>query len=115
MPEAVVDLLEAIKVDHQHREAVWRGVRLETHSEPLEEEPAVWQPREVVRARLAPAVGKRAQLPKRIGGSTDGDHEREAGENDPDPNTVLRALIHNDPERAHEEQSRHDIRRPNRR
>src|ERR1700682_6227575 len=48
MSEAVVDLLEAIKIDHEHGEAMRGRSWLEAHDKALEEQPAVWQTRELV-------------------------------------------------------------------
>src|ERR1700722_5971527 len=80
--KAVVDLLETIEVDHQHGKAVRRRVGLEAHSESLEEEPPVWQPCEVVGARLSLAVGERAELAECVGGPTDCDDKRDPREDD---------------------------------
>ena len=115
MSEAVVDLLEAIKVDHEHGEALWRWAWLEGRGKALEEEPAVRQPGEFVGACLAPAFRERAQLPKRVRGSTRSrrrawrsQERRPAG----GPDARCRR-IHDDAERAHEKQHRNEVRRLN--
>src|SRR5580704_16589243 len=64
MSEAVVDLFEAIKIDHEHGEAMRGWAWLEAHDEALEKQPAVWQAGQLVGARLASALRERTQLPK---------------------------------------------------
>ena len=79
--EAVVDLLESVEIDHEHC-GRFRGPKFEGCGEALEEKTAVGEAGQLVGARLAPAVRERTQLPKRICGPGDGDHERCRGEND---------------------------------
>ncbi len=76
--KAVVDLLESVEIDHQHGSRGF-GLGFEASGKALEEKPSVRQAGQLVGSGLSPAVRERAQLPKRIGGSGDGDQERGDG------------------------------------
>jgi hypothetical protein len=96
--EAVVDLLETIKIDHEHGQANRRRARLETRGETFEEEPAVGQAGEIVGASLSSALCKRSQLSKRIRGPSDRNDEGYGGENNADGQDWMRCRVHHDAE-----------------
>ncbi len=82
MTERIVDLLEAVQIEHEQREADGAVAAQLLLVETLEEPATVGKPRQLVRTRLQLALRELADLGERDPGTYEGGHDRPSGKYD---------------------------------